>query len=851
MKRSEVERSKLSPMMQQYMEIKDNYEDSIIFFRLGDFYEMFFEDAILASRVLELTLTGKNAGLDERVPMCGVPHHAYASYVDELIEKGYKVAICEQLEDPKETKGMVKRDVVQVITKGTRIDSSIDSKDNNYIANIYDFSYCFGLSYADISTGEVNVTLIEGDNDKIIKEVTRNGFKEIIVNDTIDREIVERLRTDHDILVTITKEELEDENYSYIYKDIEDIRLVKTIKHLLNYIIENKKGDLHHLQKSTVIKQSSFLEFDVNTKKNLELVETLRNRERQFSLLWLLDKCKTAMGSRYLKHSILNPLTDKHEIERRYDLVSLLSTEFIIRDDLITALEQIYDLERLVGRVTYGNLNAKDLIQLKNSIKVLPTIKKILNDLKYDKKIDTFEELYELLEKTILEDAPFSLHEGNLIKEGYNKELDELKKISSGSKDFILEMEKTEKERTGIKNLKVGFNKVFGYYIEVSKGQSNLVKEEFGYERKQTLANAERFVTPVLKEKENIILGAEEKIISLEYKLFMDIREVVKRYVKRLQKTAKIISEIDMLQSFSVVSDNYKFIRPELTTDKSLKLIECRHPVVEQVMKDKYIANDIVMDKTTNILLITGPNMAGKSTYMRQCAITVIMAQIGCFVPCKEAVMPIFDKIFTRIGASDDLVSGESTFMVEMKEANYAISEATENSLILFDELGRGTATYDGMSLAQAILEHIHDKIKAKTMFSTHYHELTSLEKDLKNLKNVHVSAIEEKGHITFLHKVKAGAVDKSYGIHVASLAKLPESLIERADEILSVYEKKNIRKETFTQTSLFELTETEVEPKVNEIEEKIKKINPLEMTPMEALSFLYEINKEVKNKNK
>ena len=851
MKRSEVERSKLSPMMQQYMEIKDNYEDSIIFFRLGDFYEMFFEDAILASRVLELTLTGKNAGLDERVPMCGVPHHAYASYVDELIEKGYKVAICEQLEDPKETKGMVKRDVVQVITKGTRIDSSIDSKDNNYIANIYDFSYCFGLSYADISTGEVNVTLIEGDNDKIIKEVTRNGFKEIIVNDTIDREIVERLRTDHDILVTITKEELEDENYSYIYKDIEDIRLVKTIKHLLNYIIENKKGDLHHLQKSTVIKQSSFLEFDVNTKKNLELVETLRNRERQFSLLWLLDKCKTAMGSRYLKHSILNPLTDKHEIERRYALVSLLSTEFIIRDDLITALEQIYDLERLVGRVTYGNLNAKDLIQLKNSIKVLPTIKKILNDLKYDKKIDTFEELYELLEKTILEDAPFSLHEGNLIKEGYNKELDELKKISSGSKDFILEMEKTEKERTGIKNLKVGFNKVFGYYIEVSKGQSNLVKEEFGYERKQTLANAERFVTPVLKEKENIILGAEEKIISLEYKLFMDIREVVKRYVKRLQKTAKIISEIDMLQSFSVVSDNYKFIRPELTTDKSLKLIECRHPVVEQVMKDKYIANDIVMDKTTNILLITGPNMAGKSTYMRQCAITVIMAQIGCFVPCKEAVMPIFDKIFTRIGASDDLVSGESTFMVEMKEANYAISEATENSLILFDELGRGTATYDGMSLAQAILEHIHDKIKAKTMFSTHYHELTSLEKDLKNLKNVHVSAIEEKGHITFLHKVKAGAVDKSYGIHVASLAKLPESLIERADEILSVYEKKNIRKETFTQTSLFELTETEVEPKVNEIEEKIKKINPLEMTPMEALSFLYEINKEVKNKNK
>ena len=849
MKRSEVDRTKLSPMMQQYMDIKDNYEDAIIFFRLGDFYEMFFDDAILASRLLELTLTGKNAGLDEKVPMCGVPHHAYSSYVDELIDKGYKVAICEQLEDPKETKGMVKRDVVQVITKGTRIDSNIDSKDSNYIANIYSFDYCFGLSYADVSTGEVYASLIEGDNDKIIKEITRNNFKEIIVNDSIDRGLVEILRSNHNILVSITKEELDDSNYSYIYKDIEDVRIVNTLKHLLHYIIENKKGDLHHLQRCVVVKSTSYLEFDINTRKNLELIETLRNRERQYSLLWLLDKCKTAMGSRYLKHSILNPLTDRDLIEKRYDLVSLLSTEFILRDDLIKCLDQVYDLERLVGRITYGNLNAKDLLQLKSSIKVLPDIKNIFNELKIDKKIDTFEELYELLEKTIYEDAPFSLHEGHLIKEGYNSELDELKKISSGSKDFILEMEKSEKERTGIKNLKVGYNKVFGYYIEVSKGQSALVKEEFGYERKQTLANAERFITPILKEKENIILGAEEKIISLEYKLFMDIREVVKRYVQRLQKTAKIISEIDMIQSFSVVSDSYKFVRPQITNEKLIKLIECRHPVVEQVMKDKYIPNDIVMDKTTNILLITGPNMAGKSTYMRQCAITVIMAQIGCFVPCREAILPIFDKIFTRIGASDDLVSSESTFMVEMKEANYAIHNATENSLILFDELGRGTATYDGMSLAQAILEYIHDKIKAKTMFSTHYHELTVLEKDLKKLKNVHVSAIEENGTVTFLHKVKVGAVDKSYGIHVAALAKLPDSLIKRADEILNVYEKKSIKKETFTQTTLFELDETEITPKKNEIEEKIKNINPLEMTPMEALSFLYEINKQAKNK--
>ncbi|MBQ8131448.1 MAG: DNA mismatch repair protein MutS [Bacilli bacterium] len=849
MKRSEVDRSKLSPMMQQYMEIKDKYEDSIIFFRLGDFYEMFFDDAILVSRLLELTLTGKQAGLDERVPMCGIPHHAYASYVDDLIDKGYKVAICEQLEDPKETKGMVKRDVIQVVTKGTRIDSNIDSKSNNYIANIYAFSYCFGISYIDISTGEVNCFLVEGENDKVIKEITRHNFREVIVNDDIDREIVDSLRTQHEVLVTITKDELDDKNYEYIYKEIEDVRLVKTIQHLLYYIIDTKKGDMHHLQKANVIKSSEYLEFDVNTKKNLELVETLRNRERQYSLLWLLDKCKTAMGSRYLKSNIENPLTDRKAIERRYDFVSKLSCEFILRDDLIKELSNVYDLERLCGRITYGNLNAKDLLQLKSSIGSLPTIKKILEELGFDKKIETFDDVYSLLDRSILEDAPFTLHEGRLIKPGYNSELDELKSISSGSKDFIVNLEKEEKERTGIKNLKVGFNKVFGYYIEVSKGQLGLVKEEFGYERKQTLANCERFITKELKEKENIILGAEEKIISLEYKLFMDIREVVKRYVSKLQRVARVISEVDMLQSFSIVTDNYKFVRPELTKDRIVKLIDCRHPVVEQVMKDKYIPNDIIMDKTTDILLITGPNMAGKSTYMRQFAITVIMAQMGCFVPCKSCTMPIFDKIFTRIGASDDLVSGESTFMVEMKEANYAISEATENSLILFDELGRGTATYDGMSLAQSILEYIHDKIKAKTMFSTHYHELTVLEKDLKHLKNVHVSAIEENGKVTFLHKVKPGAVDKSYGIHVASLAHLPESLISRADEILSVYEKKSVKKETFTQTSLFELTESEAEPKIDPLREKLSEINPLEMTPMDALSFLYELNKEAKEK--
>ena len=848
MKRSTVDREKLSPMMKEYMVLKDKYEDCIVFYRLGDFYEMFFEDAITASRELELTLTGKSAGLDERVPMCGIPHHAYSNYIDALIEKGYKVAIAEQLEDPKTVKGTVKRDVIQVVTRGTRLDNSLDSKNNNYIANIYDFGYCKGISYTDISTGEFYAELLEKDNDEIIREIVKRGFRELIVNDTIDRELINTLRVNYGILISITKDLYENDDYKYIYENIEDIRLITTIKHLLNYIIDAKKGDLHHLKPCEIIKRGNTLIFDNNTKKNLELVETIRSGDRRYSLLWLLDKNKTAMGSRYLKKQIENPLTDRNEIERRYNLVEKISTEFIIRDDLRTILDEVYDLERLSSRISYGNLNARDMLQLKRSLKALPKIKELLEELKYDKQIDTLDEVTSLLEKTINEDPPISIKEGSIIKDGYNEELDELRSISSGSKDFILNIEQTEKEKTGIKTLKVGFNKVFGYYIEVSKGQKHLVKDEYGYERRQTLANCERYITKELKEKENIILGAEEKINNLEYKLFMDIREIIKRYISKIQEISNIIREIDMLQAFSVVSDENKFVRPQLTKEKELELIECRHPVVEKVMKDKYVSNDIIMNKNTNILLITGPNMAGKSTYMRQCAITVIMAQIGCFVPCKSAKMPIFDKIFTRIGASDDLVSGESTFMVEMKEANYAISEATENSLILFDELGRGTATYDGMSLAQAILEYIHDKIKAKTMFSTHYHELTALEKDLKNLKNVHVSAQEEEGKITFLHKVKNGAIDKSYGINVASLAKLPKDLIKRSEEILDIYEHKSIKKEVFTQTSLFENNEEEVEKieQENEIEDKIKEINPLEMTPIEALSFLYDLKKMI-----
>jgi len=848
MKRSEVDRTKLSPMMQQYLDIKDKYNDTIIFFRLGDFYEMFFEDAVICSRELELALTGRNAGLEERVPMCGIPYHSYINYLNKLIDKGYKVAICEQLTDPKDSRGMVERDVIQVVTKGTRIDNVLNEKDNSYIGNIYDFDYCYGVSYTDITTGYFYSLIVEHDQNKLLKEIVNRNILEIIVNDKINREIINVLRENYNILVTITDGICELDEYKYLYEDIKDVRVVTTVKHLLQYITETKKTNLSHLQKVEVVDVNKYLTFDIHTKKNLELTETIRLREKTYSLLWLLDKTKTAMGSRCLKNNIENPLVDKEEINKRYDIIETLLTEFILKEDLIKNLNEVYDLERLSSRISYGNLNARDLLQLKNSLKVLPDIKRILEEIKYPKTIDTLDNVYDLLDRSINEEAPITVKEGGLIKEGYSLELDELKSISSGSKDFILQIEQDERERTGIKNLKVGFNKVFGYYIEVSKSNIPLIKEEYGYDRKQTLANAERFITPLLKEKENIILGAEEKIVNLEYKLFIEIRDFIREYISIIQQVSKVIAEVDMMASLATVSEANNYTRPIITDDRVVSIKEGRHPVVEKVSTKDYVPNDIIMGNGVDILLITGPNMAGKSTYMRQFAITIIMAQMGCFVPAKSCSIPIFDKIFTRIGASDDLVSGESTFMVEMKEANYAIQEATANSLILFDELGRGTATYDGMSLAQAILEYIHDKIKAKTLFSTHYHELTSLSADLSNLRNVHVSAIEEDGKITFLHKIKSGSVDKSYGIHVASLAKLPNLLIERASEILDIYENKNNKKQPFVQTSLFLNFEEKEEQKESLIEERLKEINPLEMTPIEALNLLYELKQTLKD---
>ncbi len=846
MERENIDLNKVTPMMKQYLEIKKQNPDIILFFRLGDFYEMFFEDAINISKELELTLTGKSAGLDEKIPMCGIPHHAANVYIEKLIEKGYKVGICEQLEDPKATKGIVKRDITQIISSGTIIDNeSLIEYENNYIGSLIDFDHAYILCFADISTGEINITMLEHNITKTLSEIVSIGIKEIVTTSKTSKELTELLSKQFKITISISDDIESLDEYKYVYDGLEDVRFISTIKHLLTYISHTQKRSLSHFQKVKIKKIDHYLKMDIHTKRNLELTETLRLKQRTFSLIWLLDKTKTAMGSRCLKQYLENPILDKDILNKRYDMVETLMREFILRDDLQNCLANVYDLERLSGRVAFGNANARDLLQLKNSLYELPKIKEILDKLNFSHKIDTFDSLYNLLNDSIYENPPITLKEGYLIKEGYNASLDELKALRKGGKDFVAHFEAEEKERTGIKNLRVGYNRVFGYYIEVSKGNASLIKEEYGYERRQTLANCERYISPILKEKEALILNAEEKIIDLEYELFVKIRDEIKKYIPSLQELAKTLSQIDVLQSFATISEQNNYVRPLLTDKREICIIDNRHPVIEKVMTDEYVPNDILMDENTNILLITGPNMAGKSTYMRQLAITVIMAQIGCFVPASSAKMPIFDAIFTRIGASDDLVSGESTFMVEMNEANNALANATQNSLLLFDELGRGTATFDGMSLAQSIIEYIHDKIKAKTCFSTHYHELTDLEKTLKNLRNIHVSAYEEDGKITFLHKIEGGSVDKSYGIHVASLAGLPKEVITRASQILDIYEKKERSRDIKIQEAL--PLDDVINNQNDEIVQELDKINILETNPMEALNILYKLKELVK----
>lgn len=837
-----VDRTKLSPMMLQYMEIKDRYPDTLIFFRLGDFYELFFEDADVCSRELELTLTGKNAGLSERVPMCGVPHHSAKIYIEKLISKGYKVAICEQLEDPKLAKGMVKRDVIEVVTKGTMVDLEfLNEHDFNYIGTIFDYGYNYLIVYLDLSTGKVFGIFVPHNKTSLINEVLSLNLKEIIVENNFDIELINIFKNTYSISITINDLYLEDE-YKNVYEGINDERIVKALKNIMYHLHVTQLKDLSHLSHIEMVQKDDYLNMDIHTIRNLELLETLRLKERKFSLLWLLDKTKTAMGSRTLKSWLMNPLKDETKINKRLDYIESLNNNFLQREELMRDLYEVYDLERLTGKVICGSLNGRDLLQIKNSIKVIPDINRILNELKFDITLNTHEELFKLLESSISEDAPISIKEGGIIKSGYNAELDELKSIRSGGKDFISGIEAKLKEETGINNLKVGYNKVFGYFIEVSKGNSKRVSEELGWERRQTLTNAERYITPELKEKEALVLNAEERIIDLEYNIFMEIKESVKGVLFELKETATLLSEIDSLCSLSLVSEEHHLIRPKFNNNHNLRIIDGRHPVVEVVSNNNYVKNDVIMDESTSTLLITGPNMSGKSTYMRELAIIIIMAQMGSFVPASEASLPIFDSIYTRIGASDDLVSGESTFMVEMIEAKNAIVNATENSLILFDELGRGTATFDGMSLARAILEYVNLKIKCKTLFSTHYHELTDLSDTIPSIKNVHVDAIEEDGKVTFLHKVKEGPIDKSYGIHVARLAGLPEDLLKRASEFLASYESHE-KREVFVQQSL----NFEEKHEDNKLEEKIKEIDILKMTPMDAINFLYELKNTIK----
>lgn len=847
MKRSEVDRSKLSPMMAQYMEIKDEYPEELVFYRLGDFYEMFFDDALIASRELELTLTGRVAGLEERVPMCGVPHNNVKTYIEKLVNKGYRVAICEQLEDPKTTGNrMVKRGIVDVISKGTIADNDLlNERDSSYIASILFFQDIINITILDISTSYLANLSIPNNMDTLLNEILNYNIKEVVLIDNLNTSFIDLLKNTYNIEVTISSEFLKDK-YQDFFSTIPDVRVRSGVEHLFYYLSVRQLKDLSHINSIEIIKKNDYVEMDVHTVRNLELVETIRLKERTYSLVWLLDKCKTAMGSRKLKSWILNPLKNKDVIEKRYERIEKLNNEFILKDELRNLLYEVYDIERLSGKVINGSLNARDLLQLKNSLAVLPKIKETNDKLGFDYEIASHSDIYELLDNAIAEDPPISVREGYIIKSGFNSELDELRSIRSGGKDFVASFEAKVKEETGIKNLKVGFNKVFGYYIEVPNGSKDQVKDEFNWYRKQTLTNCERYISPELKEKESLILNAEENIIDLEYNLFCDIRNKIKLEVPLLNKTADALSELDCILSLAVCSEEYNLVRPVINDNGIINIKDGRHPVVEIVSKEEYVPNDCVMENGINTLLITGPNMSGKSTYMRQLAIIIIMAQIGSFVPASSANLPIIDKIFTRIGASDDLVSGESTFMVEMKEARNAICNATEHSLILFDELGRGTATYDGMSLAQAILEYLSENIKAFTLFSTHYHELTRLDKKFKNIKNVHVSAVENGDTITFLHKVKSGAVDKSYGIHVARLAHMPTSLLARADEILSEYEtnakKKNPEEKVQLSMDFFQETKNS-----DIIKEKLESIDLMNTTPIQALNYLFELKEEIK----
>lgn len=851
--------SNQTPMMQQYLRIKAEHQDAFLFFRLGDFYEMFYEDAIKAAQELEITLTKRDSGQKEPIPMCGVPYHSAEGYIKTLVDKGYKVAICEQVEDPKKAKGVVKREVVQLITPGTVMESSmLLETESNYIASLSHFKDdSFVIVYHELSTGESQIVLVEADFSTVIHELVNQQIKELVISSKLPESYRNQLENQLQIVLSYEDEVNFIGEFRHLLENLEDERFLKAFSRILNYIVHTQKRSLHHLQKPKIIKLQNYVSLDMYSKRNLELTETIRKKDRYGSLLWVLDKTVTAMGARTLKRWVERPLTDKKRINDRLQVVEALTNAFIERDALREALKTVYDLERLAGRVSFGNVNARDLIQLKESLQSIPKIKEILEAIPdshtqaINEKIFYPETIISLLERSINNEPPISIKEGNIIKDGYNEQLDEYRNALTNGKEWILDLEQKEKDITNIKSLKIGYNRVFGYYIEITHANKHLIPEG-RYERKQTLTNAERYITPELKEKEALILEAQEKSVELEYELFIDIREKLKEEIETIQQLANIISQIDVLQSFAEVSERNNYKRP-LFVEENLLIKNGRHPVIEKVMEDgSYVPNDIKLTEDKFILLITGPNMSGKSTYMRQLALTIIMGQIGCFVPADEARIPIFDQIFTRIGAADDLVRGQSTFMVEMLEANNALKNATDKSLILLDEIGRGTSTYDGMALAHAIVEYINNHIKAKTLFSTHYHELTELEESLEHVKNIYVRAEEYEDKVVFLHKVEEGRANESYGIHVAKLADLPEELIERAKVILNELESKgtDTAAAPLEQLTFFEEPannkKIERKPKEEAVLHELKEMNLLEMTPLDAMNVLYKLQKKI-----
>lgn len=859
-------KEKISPMMQQYLDIKEQYKECILFFRLGDFYEMFFDDAITASRELELTLTGKSCGKEEKAPMCGVPFHSADTYISRLIEKGYKVAICEQTEDPAAAKGIVKREVIRIVTPGTLTSQSmLKENENNYLASIYIDDTGAGISYCDISTGEMYASQLTGSmtEDSLVNELVKTNAREVIINREADA-IWEALKTS-DVFLNVLNENY----YSYetaqktILRQfntgaltglgLEDkTQCVLSLGALLSYLLETQKQSLGQITGIRLYDIGNSMALDKATIRNLEITETLYDKQVKGSLLGVLDKTHTAMGSRKMKQWLKEPLNRVDEINARLDAVESLADNILVRNNIKDSLKRVYDFHRLSGRIASGNANGKDMIALRNSISVLPDIKDSLSDLEaglldeLNHRIDPLTEVFELIDRAVCEDPPFTIKEGGIIKKGYSEELDELKDSIYDAQQWIANLEGSERERTGIKNLKVGYNKVFGYYLEVTRSYYEMVPEN--YIRKQTLANAERYITPELKEMEGLVLNAEAKINKMEYDLFSQLRGEIEKHIRTIQETSDAVASLDVLTAFASVSSNNGYVKPEINSGDEIEIHKGRHPVIEQTIADGiFVSNDTYLNRSnSSMLLITGPNMSGKSTYMRQTAIIVLMAQAGCFVPCESAVIGIADRIFTRIGASDNLAHGQSTFFVEMSEMAYILNSATDRSLIILDEIGRGTSTYDGLSIAWATVEYLcRENFRARTLFATHYHELTALSEQIDGVANLNVDVAEENGNIVFLHKIVPGSASRSYGIHVAKLAGVPKELLKNAEERLFALEKNQPESAPEApqpaelregeQLSLFSLAP-------DPVTEKLRNIDLMETTPSQAFKILEEL---------